>query len=118
MASERPVAQLKAQLFKALAHPVRIRALEQLVQGERSVGELAESIDTEISHLSQQLAVLRRAGVVQTRREGNTIFYSVRDARMAGLLAMARAMLVSNLQETTALLARLEEENVAQAADR
>ena len=77
MASELPVAQLKAQLFKALAHPVRIRALEQLVEGERSVGELAESIDTEISHLSQQLAVLRRAGVVDTRREGNTIFYSV-----------------------------------------
>jgi DNA-binding transcriptional ArsR family regulator len=118
MASERPVAQLKAQLFKALAHPVRIRALEQLVEGERSVGELAESVDTEISHLSQQLAVLRRAGVVQTRREGNTIFYSVRDARMAGLLAMARAMLVSTLQESQTLLARLEEENEPQAADR
>jgi DNA-binding transcriptional ArsR family regulator len=118
MASERPVAQLKAQLFKALAHPVRIRALEQLVQGERSVGELAESIDTEISHLSQQLAVLRKAGVVETRRDGNTVYYSVRDTRLAGLLATARAMLVSNLQETTVLLARLEEENVAQAADR
>jgi ArsR family transcriptional regulator len=118
MASELPVAQLKAQLFKALAHPVRIRALEQLVEGERSVGELAESIDTEISHLSQQLAVLRRAGVVQTRREGNTIFYSVRDVRMAGLLTTARAMLVSNLQESTALLARLEEVNEPRAATR
>jgi DNA-binding transcriptional ArsR family regulator len=118
MASELPVAQLKAQLFKALAHPVRIRALEQLVEGERSVGELAERIDTEISHLSQQLAVLRKAGVVDTRREGNTVFYSVRDRRLAGLLGTARAMLVSNLQETTALLARLEEENVAQAAHR
>lgn len=115
MASELPVAQLKAQLFKALAHPVRIRALEQLVEGERSVGELAESIDTEISHLSQQLAVLRRAGVVQTRREGNTIFYSVRDVRMAALLATARAMLVANLQESTALLARLEEVNEPRA---
>jgi ArsR family transcriptional regulator len=118
MASELPVAQLKAQLFKALAHPVRIRALEQLVQGERSVGELAESIGTEISHLSQQLAVLRKAEVVETRRDGNTVFYSVRDAQLAELLATARAMLVSNLQESTALLARLEEENVAQAAGR
>ena len=118
MASERPVAQLKAQLFKALAHPVRIRALEQLVEGERSVGELADSIGTEISHLSQQLAVLRKAGVVDPRREGNTVFYSVRDARLTGLLATARAMLVSNLQESTALLARLEEENAARAAGR
>jgi ArsR family transcriptional regulator len=61
------------------------------------------------------LAVLRRAGVVQTRREGNTIFYSVRDVRMAALLATARAMLVSNLQESTALLARLEEVNEPRA---
>ena len=109
---------MKARLFKALAHPVRIRALEQLVDSERSVGDLAESIDTEISHLSQQLAVLRRAGVVQTRREGNTIFYSVRDPRMAGLLGTARAMLVSNLQESRALLDQLEEENEPQAAIR
>lgn len=118
MASELPVAQLKAQLFKALAHPVRIRALEQLVQGERSVGDLAERIHTEISHLSQQLAVLRRAGVVDTRREGNTIFYAVRDPRMSQLLATARQLLVSNLQDSQSLLASLEEENEPQAASR
>lgn len=109
MTSELPVAQLKAELFKALAHPVRVRALEQLVQGERSVGELAESIDTEVSHLSQQLAVLRRAGVVDTRRAGNTIFYSVRDPRMSQLLATARHMLVAALQDSQTLLASLED---------
>ncbi|GAB3031047.1 metalloregulator ArsR/SmtB family transcription factor [Parafrigoribacterium mesophilum] len=118
MTADRPVAELKAQLFKALAHPVRIRALEQLVQGERSVGDLAERIQTEISHVSQQLAVLRRAGVVDTRREGNTIFYSVRDPRMSQLLATARGLIVSNLQDSQNLLAFLEEENEPQAASR
>ncbi len=108
-----PVAALKAELFKALAHPVRVRALEQLVQGERSVGDLADSIDAELTQLSQQLAVLRRAGVVVTRRDGNTIYYSVRDPRMAGLLAVARQLLLSNLQDTTELLATLEREHAA-----
>ncbi|WP_193510232.1 helix-turn-helix transcriptional regulator [Cryobacterium sp. BB736] len=111
-----PVAALKAELFKALAHPVRVRALEQLVQGERSVGDLADSIDAELTQLSQQLAVLRRAGVVVTRRDGNTIYYSVRDPRMAELLAVARQLLLSNLQDTTELLATLEREHAASEA--
>jgi DNA-binding transcriptional ArsR family regulator len=108
-----PVAALKAELFKALAHPVRVRALEQLVQGERSVGDLADSIDAELTQLSQQLAVLRRAGVVVTRRDGNTIYYSVRDPRMAELLTVARRLLLANLQDTTQLLATLEREHAA-----
>ncbi|WP_168627672.1 metalloregulator ArsR/SmtB family transcription factor [Cryobacterium sp. BB307] len=111
-----PVAALKAELFKALAHPVRVRALEQLVQGERSVGDLADSIDAELTQLSQQLAVLRRAGVVVTRRDGNTIYYSVRDPRIAELLAVARQLLLSNLQDTTELLATLEREHAASEA--
>ena len=111
-----PVAALKAELFKSLAHPVRVRALEQLVHGERSVGDLADSIDAELTQLSQQLAVLRRAGVVVTRRDGNTIYYSVRDPRMAELLAVARRLLLANLQDTTELLATLEREHAASEA--
>lgn len=110
MPSELPVAALKAELFKALAHPARVRALEKLVASELSVGELAELLDIEIAQLSQQLAVLRKAGIVATRRDGNTIFYSVRDPRMSRLLAVAREMLVSNLQDSQAILASLEAE--------
>ena len=116
--AELPVAQLKAELFKTLAHPVRVRALEQLIQGERSVGELAERIETEISHLSQQLAVLRRAGVVDTRRAGNTVYYSVRDPRISQLFAIARQMLVSNLQDSQSLLASLQDGSVEQVSSR
>ena len=107
---ELPVAQLKAELFKALAHPMRIRALEQLAEGENSVGELATRLDVEISHLSQQLAVLRKVGVVTTRREGTTVYYSVADARFVALLAIARALLIDSLQNSQAVLDTLQRE--------
>ena len=120
MAAELPVAALKADLFKALAHPVRVRALERLVEPssdaragaarELSVGELAELLDLEVTQVSQQLAVLRRANVVTTRRDGNTIFYSVRDPRMSHLLAVARELLLASLQDSQTLLASLEGE--------
>ena len=110
-ASEPPVALLKAELFKALAHPVRVRALEQLLQGERSVGELAGAIEIEISHLSQQLGILRRAGVVVTRREGNTVFYGIRDERLRLIFSTAREMLVSRLEDSHSLLSSLATES-------
>lgn len=115
MTTELPIAALKAELFKALAHPVRVRALERLVDPaldsrELSVGDLAELLGLEITQVSQQLAVLRRANVVVTRRDGNTIYYSVRDPRMSQLLAVARQLLLANLQDSQTLLASLEEE--------
>lgn len=106
--SELPVAQLKAELFKALGHPVRVRLLEQLVDGERSVGALAVALDVDVASASQQLGVLRRAGVVVTRREGTTVHYALRDPRMVDLLRVAREMLVSGLRDARALLAELE----------
>lgn len=109
--SEPPVALLKAELFKALAHPVRVRALEQLLRGERSVGELAGAIEVEISHLSQQLGILRRAGIVLTRREGNTVFYGVRDERLGLIFSTAREMLVARLEDSHSLLSSLETES-------
>lgn len=111
LASELPIAQLKAELFKAIGHPLRVRILEQLAvpsTPEVSVGALAETLGVEIAAVSQQLAVLRRAGVVITRRDGSTINYSLRDPEMVELLRVAREMLVSNLRDSRALLAELE----------
>jgi DNA-binding transcriptional ArsR family regulator len=104
------VAAAKAELFKALAHPLRIRVLELLVDGERSVGDLAEALDVEISHLSQQLGVLRRAEVVLTRRVRTTVYYSLRDPRTAQLLVVARQLLVTGLRDSQSLLKNLEDE--------
>lgn len=104
----RPIYQVKADFFKTLAHPARIRVLELLRGGERSVGELIPDVGLEPSHLSQQLAVLRRANVVQTRREGSTVLYSVTDFRIFELLEMAKTILTNSLAETRDLLAELE----------
>ena len=105
-----PISELKAELFRALGNPGRIRILEQLVQGERSVGELQPLVGLEASHLSQQLGVLRRANLVVARKEGSQVFYTVRSPLMADVLATAKQLLVSSLAETRSLLADLADE--------
>jgi DNA-binding transcriptional ArsR family regulator len=111
--SDLPIAHLKAELFKALGNPVRVRILEELVAGERSVGALADAVGSEIAGVSQQLAVLRKAQVVVSRREATTVFYSLRDPDMVDLLAVARRMLIAGLQDSQNLLSRLEADTPA-----
>ena len=109
--ANRPLNEIKADLFKALAHPARVRALEILAQGpEQSVGDLAEQVGVEAAHLSQQLAILRRAGVVVARREATTVYYSLRDPLLVELLGVARKLLISRLEETQDLLRGLANE--------
>ena len=105
--SSRPISEIKADLFKALAHPARIRILEVLSDGERSVGELQPLVGIELSHLSQQLAVLRRARLVASRKEGASVIYAVKDELMIELLQVAKRLLINSLSETTGLLADL-----------
>ena len=93
----RDIPRLKAEFFKALGHPLRIRVLELLAEGERSVAELLAEVGAEQSHLSQQLGILRRAGFVVSRREGASVVYSVADERIAELLAVSRQMLIDML---------------------
>ncbi len=102
-----PVSEVKAELFKALAHPARIRVLEVLAEGERAVGELQPLVDIESSHLSQQLAVLRRAGLVRTRKEGSSVYYSIAEPLLVDLLAAAKRLLIASLERTEDLLADL-----------
>jgi DNA-binding transcriptional ArsR family regulator len=113
-ASERelglPISELKAEMFRALSHPARIRILEALARGERSVGEMQPEIGIELSHLSQQLAILRRAGLVTTRKEGQSVYYSVKDPLITELLRVAKQLLISSLTETRDLLADLHAE--------
>ena len=104
----RPLAEAKAELFKALAHPARIRALELLAERERTVGELADETGLELSHLSHQISVLRRAGIVDSRRVRSNVICSLRDPQTAELLAVARRMLTVNLRQGQALLEALD----------
>jgi ArsR family transcriptional regulator len=103
-----PVFELKADLFKALAHPARVRALEVLAEGEWSVSELQPHVGIESAHLSQQLGVLRRAGLVTTRKDGTTVHYSIKDPLLIELLAVAKALLIASLRESSDLLHELQ----------
>ena len=106
-ALSRPVPEAKAELFRALAHPARIRVLEVLSDGEHSVGEMQPLVGIESSHLSQQLGVLRRAGLVTARKEGSSVYYAIRDALVVDLLSVAKRLLLKSLSETRDLLADL-----------
>jgi ArsR family transcriptional regulator len=106
----RPLNEIKADLFKALGHPARVRALEVLTEGERTVSELQPLVGIESSHLSQQLGVLRRAGLVTTRKEGSSVVYALRDPLVAELLAVAKQLLLASLAQTRDLLEDLTAE--------
>jgi ArsR family transcriptional regulator len=102
-----PISEIKAELFKALSHPARVRVLEVLADGEHSVSELQPLVEIESSHLSQQLAVLRRAGLVTARKEGSSVHYSIRDPLTVELLRVAKQLLINALAETSDLLSDL-----------
>ncbi len=89
----RPLYQMKADFFKTLGHPIRIRVLELLSERERPVAEMLSEIGIEAANLSQQLSILRRAGLVTARREGLSVTYELTSPDIAALLAAARAIL-------------------------
>ena len=100
----------KATFFKALAHPIRIRILEVLVRGERSVQDLQEELALEQAVVSQQLAVLRANRIVVGQKDGVSVRYRVRDPLVAELLAVARRIFDNQLLGSQHLLRQLREE--------
>jgi ArsR family transcriptional regulator len=105
-----PLYEIKAELFKTLGHPARVRALELLSAGEMSVGDLQRELGLESSHLSQQLAVLRRAELVTTRRQGSSVFYTLTAPDVAELFAVARRLLTARLARQTDQLRELADD--------
>lgn len=103
-----PLYKLKAEFFKTLGHPARIRVLELLAERDRTVGELLPEVGLESSNLSQQLGVLRRAGVVVASKNGNTVSYSIASPAVAELLAVARKVLTGMLSEHVSMLENLQ----------
>ncbi len=103
-----PIYQVKADFFKTLGHPARIRVLEVLREGDRAVSELIPEVGIESSHLSQQLGIMRRANLVQARKEGASVVYSVANPILFELLDIAKQILTSSLADTRDLLAVLE----------
>ncbi|WP_136707656.1 metalloregulator ArsR/SmtB family transcription factor [Agromyces sp. H66] len=99
--ASRPLYEVKANLFKGLAHPLRVRVLEVLsTRPETSVSELLEVTGLEASHLSQHLAVLRNNRLVTADRRGNQVYYRLAYPQVADLLRVARTLL-GDILETT-----------------
>lgn len=101
------VHQAKADFFRVLGHPARVRILELLSAGERSVGALQGELGLDSSGTSQHLGVLRRHGILDTRRDGTSVYYRVRDPRIFQLLAVARQILTTALEDSRELLEEL-----------
>ncbi len=113
-----PIYVLKADFFRVLGHPARVRILELLGEGERNVGELQAALDLDSSGTSQHLAALRKIGLLESRRDGTSVYYRLRDPRTLDLLAVARQILSASLTETQALLRELAAEEAGSVRSR
>jgi ArsR family transcriptional regulator len=103
-----PLYQAKAEFFRTLGHPARIRILELLSERDHAVHELLATITIEASNLSQQLGVLRRAGLTVQRREGAEVVYAIDVPEIRDLLLAARRILHDVLSEQDELKAQLQ----------
>ncbi|HEY3181935.1 MAG TPA: metalloregulator ArsR/SmtB family transcription factor [Gaiellaceae bacterium] len=103
-----PVHEVKANLFRVLGHPARVRILELLRDGERSVGALQAALGLDSGGTSQHLAALRRIGLVESRREGTSVYYRVADERVFELLETGRGIITRRLAEQQSILQDLE----------
>ena len=106
--SAHPVHEVKATLFRVLGHPARVRILELLREGERSVGALQAELELDSSGTSQHLSALRRIGLVESRREGTSVYYRVDDPRVFDLLASGRDIIERRLVAQQSILEELD----------
>ena len=106
--------KFKASYLKALAHPVRIRVLEVLRQGELSVAELQSEAGADVANISQHLAVLRSGGVVVARKTGMNVLYRVRDGEVFVILDALRQIFSNRLDSMQTML---DEDNASLDAD-
>ncbi|MDF9409692.1 metalloregulator ArsR/SmtB family transcription factor [Pelotomaculum isophthalicicum JI] len=105
---------MEAEFLKALAHPTRIRIIKHLMNSERCVCEFTEDLDVEQSNMSQHLAILRKQGIVSSRKDGMKVMYKVNHPQIFEILQLIEEVLVSQVKETLSILnkeKRMEDEN-------
>ena len=113
-----PVYALKADFFRVLGHPARVRLLQLLRDGELSVGALRDAVELDASSTSQHLAALRAQGLVASRKQGTSVYYRVRDPRTLELLELARQIISGAREDNQALLEDLAVEDFRPGPDR
>ncbi len=99
-----PIDRVKADFFRLLSHPARVRILDLLRDGERTVGDLQAALGLDSSGTSQHLGAMRREGLLDSRRAGTSVYYRVADPRIFQLLEVTKQILRKQLQDTSALL--------------
>ncbi len=104
--------QFKADFFKTLSHPLRIRILELLREGDKFVNELQSELGVDGSVVSQQLALLRNKNIVLGKKDGTKVTYTVRDPLIFELLDVARRIFNNNLTDTISLLQQMEQDPI------
>ncbi|HUB26114.1 MAG TPA: metalloregulator ArsR/SmtB family transcription factor [Tepidisphaeraceae bacterium] len=102
--------RFKAGVFQVLGHPTRIHIVECLRDGELTVGAILGRVGVEPANLSQHLAVLRGKGLVDTRKDGNLVYYSLRDPLLKEVLDIMRRYFLSHLEESLGMLREMESE--------
>ena len=104
--------EFKAEFFKALANPIRIQIIDALRDGEHTVNQLKEILDIEAPNVSQQLAILRTNNIVNTRKEGSNVFYSIKDPTIFKLLDIAKIIFNNQLAGIRDLLNKINNKKV------
>ena len=99
--------RFEAEVFKALAHPTRILIIDALSEGERNVNDLSSLLDLQGSNVSQQLAILRSNNLVETRKEGNSVYYSIKDSSVLKILSLCRKFFNNHLNKLNSQLSYL-----------
>lgn len=110
--------QFKAEIFQAMGHPTRIALLEYLCHGEMTVGRLCEKVEIEQANASQHLAVLRSKHLVETRKEGNQIYYRLRSPLVADMLLLMRQYFFDHMNEAMEMLRNEKRELSKKAGSR
>ena len=108
MAQGEELRRFKAEVFRVLAHPTRVHIVETLRSGEQSVGEILKQVGGEPANLSQHLSLLRARRLVVTRKEGNMVFYSLRDPLLTEVLDAMRQYFLKYLGESLTMLQSME----------
>src|SRR3974390_2444243 len=108
MSMPQQLANFKAEFFKALAHPIRIRILDSLRDGEKGVNELSEILKIEPANVSQKLSLLRLRNIVVGRKAGSNVYYSVSDAAVFRLLDDAKDIFNNHLVGVRDMLQQMD----------
>ncbi len=104
--------RFKAEIFQALAHPTRVAIIELLGEREMTAGGLIERLGMEQANVSQHLAVLRSRQIVVNRKEGNQVFYSVRDPIILEVFALMRRYSKKHLKDASQMLDEMHKDLV------